>query len=172
MIDHRGGNAHHAAPGRSASRRIVLGNVGLILTASLLWATQTLAAAETVGALLLRLQEESAAPFIPYCSAKAPDLKRPLETEYARFKKKFQKATAPLRTRIGANPELAKPASRDLIRQFEQMNAQSFTQAQSLEPRSFCLGLKNNLSNASEDSIQRNMQSAFAEFTAAIRQGK
>lgn len=144
----------------------------VLITASLAWGTQVEAAAETVGALLLRLQEQSAAPFIQYCGAKAPELKRSLETEYSRFKKKFQMATAPLRTQIGANPELAKPASRDLIRQFEEMNAQSFTQTQSLDPRSFCLSLKNNLSNATADSIQKNMRSAFAEFTAAARQGR
>jgi hypothetical protein len=128
--------------------------------------------AETVGALLLRLQEESAAPFIQHCGAKVPDLKRPLETEYSQFKKRFRKATASLRAGISTNPELSKPASRELIRQFEEMGAQSLAQARQLEARTFCLRLKDNLSHATQESIQKNMQSAFAEYTAAARQGK
>jgi len=130
------------------------------------------APAETVGALLLRLQEESAAPFVQYCGTKAPNLKRSLEAEYSQFRKRFRKATAPLRAGIKTNQELSKPASRELIRQFEEMGAQSFTQTQQLDPRTFCRTLKDNLSHATQESIQENMRSAFAEYTVAARQNR
>jgi uncharacterized membrane protein YgcG len=133
---------------------------------------QAAAPAETVGALLLRLQEQSAAPFVQHCGTQVPDLKRPLETEYSRFKNRFRKATASLRAGIGTNPQLTKPASRELVKQFEEMGAQSLAQARQLEARTFCLRLKDNLSHATQESIQKNMQSAFAEYTAAARQGR
>jgi hypothetical protein len=127
---------------------------------------------ETVGALLLRQQEQSAAPFIQHCNAKAPELRRPLEGEYSRFRKKFLKATASLRSGIKANAELSKPAPRELIAQFEQMNRESLAQSKALDPRSFCTALRSNLSQATEKSIQENMQSAFAQYTALARQSR
>jgi hypothetical protein len=129
------------------------------------------ASTETVGALLLRLQEQSAAPFVQYCGAKLPEFRRALETEYVQFKKRFKKATAPLRARAITDKELSKAASRDLIRQFEEMDAQSFAQIQKLEARSFCTQLRDNLAHATADSIQTNMQSAFAQYKAAVQQG-
>ena len=128
--------------------------------------------AETVGSLLLRLQEQSAAPFIQHCNAKVPELRRPLEAEYSRFRKKFQKATASLRTDLKKSAELSKPAPRELIAQFEQMNKEALAQSQALDPRSFCTTLKNNLSQATEKSIQDNMRSAFAQYTALARQNR
>ncbi len=146
----------------------------VVLVAALTLATPGLPAApaETVGALLLRLQEQSAAPFIQHCNAKVPELRRALESEYSRFSKKFQKATASLRSGIKANAELSKPAPRELIAQFEQMNKESLAQSQALDPRSFCTTLKSNLSQATEKSIQENMQSAFAQYTALARQSR
>jgi hypothetical protein len=127
---------------------------------------------ETVGALLLRQQEQSAAPFIQHCNAEVPELRRLLESEYSRFRKKFQKATASLRTGIKANAELSKPAPHELIAQFEQMNRESLSQSRALDPRSFCSTLKSNLSQATEKSIRENMQSAFAQYTALARQSR
>jgi hypothetical protein len=126
---------------------------------------------ETVGALLLRLQEQSAAPFVQYCGSKVPELKAALETEYLQFKKRFRKATATLRARAATDNELSKTAPRDVVMQFEEMDAQSFAQVQTLEPRAFCTKLKGNLSNATTDSIRTNMQSAFAQYKAAVHQG-
>jgi hypothetical protein len=148
--------------------------VSMGLVAALTLASPVLAAtpAETVGALLLRLQEQSAAPYIQHCTAKVPELRRPLETEYSRFRKKFQKATASLRAGLGKNAELSKPASRELIAQFEQMNKESLAQSRALDPHSFCTQLKDNLSNATEKSIRESMQSAFAQYTALARQSR
>lgn len=128
--------------------------------------------AETVGVLLLRLQEDSAAPLIQHCIAKVPSLKRPLETEYLQFKKRFRKATAPLREKISANPELAKQAPRELVRQFEGMDAETLVQIQKLDPQTYCPKLKQNLSSATVESIRRNMESAFAQYTAAARHSR
>lgn len=126
---------------------------------------------ETVGAFLLRMQEESASPFIAYCAAKVPKLKRPLELEYARFRKKFRKATAELRSRIAPQEELGKVVTPELRRQFEAMQAQDFAQSAGLDPLSFCSTLRTNLSLATEESIRRNMESAFSQYKAAVRQG-
>jgi hypothetical protein len=153
---------------KSVTRMLVIVLVGISSSA---FSAQA-AVPETVGSLLLRLQEESAAPFIRHCSTKIPELKRPLEAEYSKFRKKFRKATAPLRAKIGKNSELSKPAPRELIAEFDQMGAQSLAQAQVLDPRTFCMKLKDNLSGATEESIQKNMQSAFAQYTAAARAGK
>jgi hypothetical protein len=146
--------------------------LSLAMISSLAPAAQPAAHAETVGALLLRLQEQSAAPFVHYCGSKAPELQRPLETAYLQFKKRFRKATAPLRTQAATDSELSKAASSELIRQFEEMDAQSFAQTRDLEPRSFCAQLKNNLAGATAESIQTNMRSAFAQYKAAVRQGR
>lgn len=133
---------------------------------------QAAAPAETVGALLLRLQEESAAPLVQHCAARIPKLKRPLEEEYQRFKTRFRKATAPLREQMKANEVLSRPAPREVIKQFEEMDAQSLAQFKGGDPQSSCNKLKANLANASAESIQKNMQSAFAQYTAAMRQGR
>jgi hypothetical protein len=125
-----------------------------------------------VGGLLLRLQEESAAPLVQHCVARIPKLKRPLEDEYQRFKTRFRKATSPLRERIKENEVLSKPAPREIVRQFEEMDAQSLAQFKQGDPQSSCNKLKANLANASAESIQRNMQGAFAQYTAAMRQGR
>ncbi|MEO6186433.1 MAG: hypothetical protein ABIP83_09055 [Steroidobacteraceae bacterium] len=126
--------------------------------------------AETVGALLLRLQEESAAPLVQHCVARVPSLKRSLETEYAQFRKRFRKATAPLRAGIGTNGELSRTASRALVRQFEGMDEEMLLQIQKLDPRSYCPTLQENLANATAESMRRNMESAFAQYTAVARQ--
>lgn len=147
-------------------------SIGLVATLTLATPGLAAAPAETVGALLLRQQEQSAAPFIQHCNATVPELRRPLETEYSRFRKKFQKATASLRADIKKNAELSKPAPRELLAQFEQMNRESLTQSQALEPRSFCTTLKDNLSKATEKAIQDNMRSAFAQYTALARQSR
>jgi len=153
-------------PPQFANSTVLLALAMLSITAL---PTQAAAPAETVGTLLLRLQEESAAPFIQHCATKAPDLKRSLEMEYAQFKKRFRKATAPLRAGIKTNPELSRPASRELIKQFGEMDAEALAQAQQRDPRAFCLKLKNDLSHATPESIHKNMQSAFAEYTVAAR---
>lgn len=142
------------------------------MISSLAPAAQPVAHAETVGALLLRLQEQSAAPFVQYCASKAPGIQRPLETAYLQFKKRFRKATAPLRTQAVNDSELSKVAPRELIHQFEEMDAQSFVQIQELEPRLFCARLKDNLSSATAESIHTNMQRAFAQYKAAVRQAR
>jgi hypothetical protein len=127
---------------------------------------------ESVGLFLLRVQEESAAPFVQHCGAKVPELKQSLEAEYLRFKKRYRKATAPLRAQLGTNEELSRPASRELIEQFEEMGAQSLAQVRELDARPFCLTLKDNLSNATEKTIQQNMQSTLAHYTAAVRHSR
>jgi hypothetical protein len=142
----------------------------LVLLATL--PARAAAPTETVGALLLRVQEESAAPFIGYCGTKVPDLKRSLQSEYSRFTKRFRKATGPLRAQIGTSAELSRPATPELIKQFEGMASQSFAQAQQMEPRAFCSGLKDNMSQATPESMLKNMQSAFAQYAAAARQGR
>jgi hypothetical protein len=126
---------------------------------------------ETVAEFLLRLQEQSAAPLVKHCSAKVPSLKRPLEVEYKRFKTRFRKATAPLRKRIQTGDELAKPASRALISEFETMGAQDLAEVTGMDPLVFCPTLRENLSNATSEAIRRNMESAFAQYRAAARQG-
>jgi hypothetical protein len=123
---------------------------------------------ETVAAFLLRVQEESAAPLVRHCAEKVPNLKRPLQGEYARFRKRFRKATASLRTGIGSTAELSKPASQDLIRQFEVMGAQDVARTATLDPLVFCSSLRENLSRATRESIQKNMESAFAQYKAAV----
>ena len=130
------------------------------------------APAETVGLLLLRLQEQSAAPLVQHCVAEVPELKRPLEVEYSQFTKRFRKAAVPLRARIKANKELSKPASPELIRQFKMMDPEFLTQFRSTDPHVACARLKENLSKATEQSIQRNMESAFAQYTALARQSR
>ena len=132
---------------------------------------QAAAPPETVGAMLLRLQEESAAPLVQHCVARIPSLKRPLQDEYQKFRTRFRKATAPLRERIKASEVLSRPAPREVIKQFEEMDAQSLTQFKGGDPLSSCEKLKRNLASASAESIQKNMQSAFAQYTAAMRQG-
>ena len=127
---------------------------------------------ESVGLFLLRVQEESAAPFVQHCGAKVPELKQSLEAEYVRFKKRYRKATVPLRTQLGADEELSKPASRELIEQFKEMGAQSLAQARVLDARPFCLSLKDNLSNATEKTIQQNMKNTLAHYTAAVRHSR
>jgi hypothetical protein len=144
----------------------------ILAISSLALPVRAAAPVESVGLFLLRVQEESAAPFVQHCGAKVPELKQALEAEYLRFKKRYRKATAPLRTQIGTNEELSKPASRELIEQFEQMGAQSLAQARELEARPFCLTLEDNLSNATEKSIQQNMQSTLAHYTAAVRHSR
>jgi hypothetical protein len=142
---------------------------------ALLFATMSVPAAppaETVGALLLRLQEESAAPFVDYCVAKVPALKRPLEREYARFKKRFRKATSPLRSGAGAQDELGKPATPEIRAQFEAMRSEDMAQAIARDPFVFCTTLKANLSSATAESMERNMESAYSQYRAAVRQGR
>jgi hypothetical protein len=139
-----------------------------VLTLSL----QAAAPAESVGALLLRVQEESAAPLVRYCGAAVPGQKNSLEAEYSRFRKRFRNATAPLAAQFKAKPELAGPASRDLKVQFDQMGAQSLAQFRTMDAREACSGLKSNLAKATEASIQKSMQSALAQFSAAVRQGR
>jgi hypothetical protein len=126
----------------------------------------------TVGSLLLRVQEESAAPFVRHCAEKVPSLKRPLQGEYARFKKRFKKVAASLRTEIIASTDLSKPASPELVRQFEVMGAQDFVRAAALDPLVFCSSLRENLSGATPESIRKNMESAFAQYKASVRQGE
>ena len=127
---------------------------------------------ENIGSLLLRLQEGSAAPLVQHCVARVPALKGPLETEYSRFRKKFQKATAPLRTRIGANAELSKPAPRELVQQFEAMDVEMLAEIRKLEPQNYCPRLRSNLAGATIESIRKNMESAFAQYTAVARQNR
>lgn len=126
--------------------------------------------AETVGLLLLRLQENSAAPLIQHCVRKVPDLKLPLNTEYQRFRKKFSRATAPLRARISTNDELARPAPRALVQEFEAMDVEMLAQVQALDPNTYCPRLKENLANATVESIRKNMESAYAQYTVVARQ--
>ena len=150
------------------------GTLVLALAVGLAWAPAAQAAApvETVGAMLMRMQEESAAPFITYCGSKVPNLKRSLEKEYARYRKKFGKAMVPLRQQIQTRAEFARPATPALLKQFEDMAAQSFAQAQTLDPRAFCTGLKDNLADAEVETIRNNMLSALSEYSAAVRQGR
>jgi hypothetical protein len=129
-------------------------------------------APESVGLFLLRVQEESAAPFVQHCGATVPELKKSLEAEYLRFKKRYHKATAPLHAQIGTDEELSKPASRELIEQFKEMGAQSLAQTRKLDARPFCLTLKDNLSNATEKTIQQNMQNTLAHYKAAVRHSR
>ena len=133
--------------------------------------SQAASSVETVGALLLRVQEESAAPLVRHCVERLPDMKRPLEGEYARFRKRFRKATASLRAGIGSAPELSKPATPDLIREFEAMGAQDVAQTAALDPLAFCSSLKENLSKATRESMQKSMESAFAQYKAVARRG-
>ncbi|MEO8308689.1 MAG: hypothetical protein ABI616_11695 [Pseudomonadota bacterium] len=128
--------------------------------------------AETVGVFLLRVQEESAAPMIQHCAARIPEQKKPLETEYAKFKKRFRKATAPLRAKIGRNSELSITASRELIQQFEGMDRESLVRIRKLDPHVFCPQLKANLSDATAESIRKNMENTFARYTAAARRSR
>jgi glycine/D-amino acid oxidase-like deaminating enzyme len=156
--------SHRMAPGR-----LVLAlAAGLTMTPALQAATPV----ESVGAMLMRMQEESAAPFITYCGGKVPNLRRSLEKEYVRYRKKFTQAMAPLRQQIQVREEFARPAPPALLKQFEDMGAQSFAQAQTLDPRAFCKGLKDNLADADVETIRRNMQSALSEYSAAVRQGR
>jgi hypothetical protein len=142
--------------------------LALVAISSLALPARAEAPVETVGLFLLRLQEESAAPFVQHCGATVPELKQSLEAEYLRFRKRYRKATAPLRAQLGSNEELSKPASRELIQQFEEMGAQSLAQARKLDARPFCLTLKDNLSNATEKTIEKNMQNTLAHYTAAV----
>ncbi len=144
----------------------------LVAISSLALRARAEAPVESVGLFLLRVQEESAAPFVQHCGAMVPELRQSLEAEYLRFKKRYQKATAPLRAQIGTNKELSKPASRDLIEQFEEMGAQSLAQTRKLDARPFCRTLKDNLSNATEKTIQQNMQNTLAHYTAAVRHSR
>ena len=144
----------------------------ILAISSLALPAQAAAPVESVGLFLLRVQEQSAAPFVQYCGAQVPELKQPLEAEYQRFKKRYQKATAPLRAQLGKTEELSKPASRELIEQFDEMGAQSLAQAKVLNARTFCLTLKDNLSNATEKTIQQNMQNTLAHYTAAVRHSR
>jgi hypothetical protein len=143
-----------------------------LLAAPPLALTASSAPSETIGLLLLRQQEDSAAPLIEHCVASVPALKRPLEAGYQQFRKRFRKATAPLRAGIGTNTELSKFAPPELIRDFAAMNAESLAQARQLEPRTYCSRLRDNLVNATGESMRRNMGSAFAQFTALARQGR
>jgi len=127
---------------------------------------------ETVGALLLRVQEESAAPLVRHCADTAPGLKRQLEGEYARFQKKFRKVAASLRTEIGTSAELSKPAPPALIHQFEVMGSEDSARTAALEQLAFCSALRENLSKATPESMRKNMESAFAQYKAAVRQGE
>jgi hypothetical protein len=144
----------------------------LVAISSLALPARAEAPVESVGLYLLRVQEESAAPLVQHCGAKVPELKKSLEAEYLRFKKRYRKATAPLRAQLGTNAELSKPVSREMIEQFEAMGAQSFAQVRALDARPFCLTLKDNLSNATEKTIQQNMQSTLAHYTAAVRHSR
>jgi hypothetical protein len=144
----------------------------LALAVSLAVTAQSGAPTENVGALLLRLQEESASPLVQHCAVKVPDLKRPLEAEYLRFRKKFRKATAHLREGIPKDEELARPASSILVAELESMGAQDLARIRGLDPLVFCPTLRKNLSAATTESMQRNMESAFAQYRAAARQGK
>jgi hypothetical protein len=147
--------------------------VRLLVAASLpVMTSQASSPMESVGALLLRVQEESAAPLVRHCAEKVPSLERILEKDYARFRKRFRKATESLRTRIGSSAELSKPASQILVSQFELMGAQDFTRTAALDPLVFCPSLGANLSRATAESIQKNMESAFAQYKAAVRQGE
>jgi len=155
------------------SEKVIIKAVAIVHVAMAVLALPAQAAApETVGALLLRLQEESAAPMVQHCGARLPNVKRPLEEEYQRFRNRFRKATMPLREQIKANDVLSKPAPREVIGQFEEMDAQSLAQFKTADAQSACRRLKENLANASAESIKRNMQSAFAQYIAAMRQGR
>lgn len=123
---------------------------------------------ETVGSLLLRVQEESAVPHIRHCAEKVPSTKRPLEREYGRFRKRFRKATALLRTGIDSNAVLSRPASQNLVRQFELMGSRDVARTAGLDPLVFCPSLRENLSKATPESIQRNMESAFAQYKVIV----
>jgi len=142
----------------------------MLAISSLALAAPAEAPAETVGILLLRLQEESAAPLIQHCVDRIPDLKRPLNTEYQRFRKKFRQATAPLRARISANDELSRPAPRSLVKEFETMDVEMLAQVQTLDPGSYCPRLRQNLASATVESIRKNMESAYAQYAAVARQ--
>ena len=146
--------------------------LALICIPSMVLAAPAQAPAETVGVLLLRLQEESAGPLIQHCAASVPSLKRSLEAEYSQFRKKFRKATAPLRAGIGTNDELSRPAPREVIKQFEGMDAEMLLQIQKLDPHSYCPMLKANLARATLESIRKNMESAFAQYSAVARQNR
>jgi hypothetical protein len=78
----------------------------------------------------------------------------------------------PLRQQIQARAEFAQPATPALLKQFEDMAAQSFAQAQTHDPRAFCTGLKDNLADAEVETIRNNMLSALSEYSAAVRQGR
>ena len=153
---------------KTPGRLVLALAVGLTLAP----AVQAAAPVESVGAMLMRMQEESAAPFITYCGSKAPNLKRSLEKEYARYRKRFSKAMEPLRQQIQTRAEFAQPATPALLKQFEDMAAQSFAQAQTHDPRAFCTGLKKNLADAEVETIRNNMLSALSEYSAAVRQGR
>jgi len=127
---------------------------------------------ESVGSLLLRTQEESAAPFVQYCGSKLPKIRRTLESEYARFRKKFRKATTPLKARIESDEVLSRPATPGLKAQFEALRAEDQARVAGLDPREFCSRLSQDLANATEESIRRNMLSAFSQYRAAVRQGR
>jgi hypothetical protein len=144
----------------------------LVAISTLALPARAKAPAESVGLFLLRAQEESAAPLVQHCGAMVPELKQSLEAEYLQFKKRYRKATAPLRAQIEADEELSKPASRELTEQFEKMGAESLAQNRKLDARSFCLTLKDNLSNATEKTIQKNMQSTLSNYTAAVRHSR
>jgi hypothetical protein len=127
---------------------------------------------ERVGDLLLRVQEQSAAPLVRHCAAMLPDTRRALEAEYSRYKKKFRKAAQPLQARIRGTEELAKPATAALRAQFDGMQREDIARVAALDPRSFCATLRGNLAAATVESIQHNLQSAFAQYAAAARQGR
>ena len=126
---------------------------------------------ETVGSLLLRTQEESAAPHVEYCGRELPKLRRSLDAEYASFRKKFRKATMPLRARLESDEVLSQSATPRLRAQFEALRAEDQARVSGLDPQVFCLKLKQDLADATPESIQRNMQSAFSQYRAAVRTG-
>jgi hypothetical protein len=146
--------------------------VTLVFVPSLALTAPADARAETIGALLLRLQQDSAVPLIQHCVTKIPRLKPSLDAEYLGFRKRFQKATAPLRASIATNDELSRPATRELIKQFEGMDAETLAQIQTLDPQTYCPRLKQNLSSATVETIRKNMESAFAQYTAMARQSR
>jgi hypothetical protein len=121
---------------------------------------------EPLGKFLFRMEEEAADKFVEHCGAAVPSLKESLDAEYLAFKEKFRMATSGFMEDRLAQPGYVKPVSADVAAAFARSGERTLAEIRKQEPQAYCLWLRSNLQNRTEESIRERVSESFLRYEA------
>lgn len=143
----------------------ILHTLALIGAAIALATGQTRASeSETLGAYLLRYEEERKTPFVEDCISKEPRRKAVLTGANRRYQKSVRKASADYLTLISTNPELTKPVSSEALAADQQQNAQMLADMQKFGASRECEMVALLFDMTSIEQIRQRLKKAFSSY--------